>query len=572
MPTIQAINDAASRLRLLMFEHGLELTPLQLDFFLSKARRETLSKLRIATQKEGLYQGEIKAYCPETYLLALKKLVAQAKPASRFWAWQQLCDELNASVINLALYYAFDYMFSKSLEKSEHRSLWQWSLAYKLQHERAIFFEQWGSEGHPYHPNAKAKMGFSTRETLAYSPEFQTKFSISWLAISRRCVRLSGENICQHMNDAFPEAMANWKERLAARGFKASHYYPLPIHPWQLTHTLPDMFKEFFSENLLVDVDCQMMVTPTMSFRTVSNLQKIAPHIKLATAVHTTSAMRTVSPGSVFNGPRISTVFQQILTAENHFNHTLFVLKDLGGIATQHTNGKHLSALLRQNPCDYLEDDETAIALAALFKRSPISHKPLIVEIFETSNLSLNEFFHHYCEMLLPGQTTLFLKYGIALEAHQQNTFVVFDSKGFPKKHLNRDLGGIRLYRPRLKRRGYLLAIDKSVMIDTDDFNEVNNKFIHANLQSHLAYVISALSHHVYGANEKHLWKVVSGILENILIELKSFLTAQEMFDARKILFREPWQLKSLLRMRLEPCQGNYLYREIANPLIESSS
>lgn len=568
MATLTATKTPAQTLRLQLFELGIELTPLEMDFFISKARRETKKRLAHAAVLEGLCEKPLKTFCPIAFLSALKNHCQQKNPASRFWAWHQFAEELSESSNNLALFYAYQYHWQQQLKKEAASSLWQYARSKLSTEQQTIFFEQWGSEGHPYHPNTKAKMGFGLRDVLAYSPEFEAIFDIHWLAIDKRHASPSHDTYAKFLRNTFAEAMGKWCDALHAKGLACRDFYPLPVHPWQLTHKIKPTFKEFFDEGILIETGATMPVTPTMSYRTVVPLEASAPHIKLATAVHTTSAMRTVSPGSVKNGGKLSALFEHILDKEEHFSSTLYVLKDLGGVHAEHSEGKHLSALLRQNPSTYLQDGETAVVLAALFSRSSVTNKPLIAEIVDASGLSAKEYLKDYSHNLLKGQMTLYLKYGVALEAHQQNTFMVFDKSHRAIKHLNRDLGGIRIYRAMLKRLGILVTIDKSVMIDTDDFTEVRNKFIHANLQSNLQYVVRALATHVKGESEASLWAVVRDVMLAILSELRAEIGDELYQKESYALLVEPWQLKSLLRMRLEPCNGNYLYKTIRNPLV----
>jgi siderophore synthetase component len=555
------------QIRLYLFEMGLSLTPLQIDFFISKARRETLKKLSHAAMSEGLMDNIGKTYCPLSYLANMKNIVEKKQQSARFWAWEQLALELEESMTNLALSLAYRYEWDERLKKTAAGSLWQWTQEALSTSERTLFFEQWGAEGHPYHPNGKAKMGMSQREVLQYSPEFQSGFKMEWLAIDKRFAKASALDFQRMIDGAFPMQMAEWRESLRRKNKIPAHYLPIPVHPWQCQHTLGTLFKEQLDENLILRVGCEQQVRPTLSFRTVVSGQPLAPHIKLATAVHTTSAMRTVSPASVHNGPRLSHLLKMILAKENHFNKRLYVLYDKGGVHADHTKGKHLSALFRDNPNLHVAHNETAVVVAALFSRSPITHKPLLIEIIDESGLTPEAYFKRYCECLLPGQMTLYLKYGLALESHQQNTLMVFDEKNLPVRQLNRDLGGIRVMLQSLKKQGYILSLDASVAIVTDDENELRHKFIHSNLQSHLAYVIDAMVLHCQGVKAETLWGIVRDIMAPLLEEMRPLLGEKRYQQEKKGLMSAPWELKSLLRMRLEPCHGQYLYRKSHNPL-----
>lgn len=558
-----SLND---QLRLCLFEIGLNLSSLQLDFFISKARRETLTKLTFAAEFEGLMEHHYQTSCPLAYLNQMKSVMLNRQQGARFWAWSQLSDEIDTSTLNLSLALAYRYTWNEKLRATQSESLWRWSLDALSQHERGLFFEQWGSEGHPYHPNSNAKMGLSPRDVLQYAPEFQPQFEVEWIALDKRFAKTSVLDFERFTNLRFPKEMAFWREGLRKRHKIPARFYALPVHPWQLACTLPNMYKEQFDEELILPVGVKQSVTPTMSFRTVVGENTSSPHIKLATAIHTTSAMRTVSPASVQNGPKLSHLLKMILAHENHFNHSLFMMHDLGGVHADHTDGKHLSVLFRENTLTSLKENETAVVLGSLFSRSPITCKPLLIEIIDCSGLSPIVYFERYCDTLLPGQMTLYLKYGLSLESHQQNAFMVFDNDHLPVKTINRDLGGIRVKRSLLKRHGYFLSLVSNA-IDTDDDSEIRNKFIHANLESHIAYVIQAMVKHCPGIEADQLWLIVKRKMMATLDSLQSDIGKQRYETEKAGLFSMPWQFKSLLRMRLEPNQTQYLYRTKTNPL-----
>lgn len=210
------------------------------------------------------------------------------------------------------------------------------------------------------------------------------------------------------------------------------------------------------------------------------------------------------------------------------------------------------------------------MVLATLFNRSPFSGKALLSEIVTCSGLAPRDYFSHYCQRLLKGQMSLYLKYGIALEAHQQNTLMVFKNN-LAIKHLNRDLGGVRIYKPLLQRAGYLLNLKENSLIESEDITEVRNKFIHATLQSHLSFVVNCLCKDFSSVNKNELWRIVFNTMDAIFHLLKPDLDEQYYQQERKALFKGPWLQKCLLRMRLEPCSGEYLYHQIDNPLTSFS-
>lgn len=554
------------QVRFLLFEIGILLEDKAINQFIIEAKRQTLKKLKNAARSENLNSSSFNQSCPLDYLQQLKAETIKDYKASVFWSWSRLFKELEESVSNAALALAYRQKWNQTLCQSGAKDILDYARHQLNPANRLTFFEQWGASGHPYHPNSHAKIGFSTREVMQYSPEFQSRFNIHWLALDKQFALTARHDYLEFIERAFPREYALWQEHLYHQHVNHQQYYPLPVHPWQLRNTISKKFAEQLNEQVIITTRCQQTVSPSMSFRTVIPSTLNSPHIKLATAIHTTSAMRTVSPGSVHNGPRLSQVLNTLLDAENHFEQRLFLAADLNGIHAEHSDGKHLAALFRTNPNQLLKANETAIPLATLFEVCPISHRPLITLLIKESGLNPYDYFERYCYRLLCGQLPLYIKFGVALEAHQQNTLMVFNDKGEPVKHINRDLGGIRIHRPLLQMAGYLIALEKNSLIDTADFGEVRNKFVHSNLQSNLEYVIATLSESIADVSKGRLYQITRDIIEQIMYTLKPAIGNKRYECEREALFNQPWQKKSLLRMRLEPCHGNYLYQSITNP------
>ncbi|MDE5006983.1 ferric iron reductase, partial [Francisella tularensis subsp. holarctica] len=87
----------------------------------------------------------------------------------------------------------------------------------------------------------------------------------------------------------------------------------------------------------------------------------------------------------------------------------------------------------------------------------------------------------------------LYLLYGIALEAHQQNTLVVF-KVNMPQKLLIRDLGGMRLHLPSFESSGFHFPKDTFSLTFTNSQSITRRKFIHACLQSNIGELVIKLS------------------------------------------------------------------------------
>lgn len=66
-------------------------------------------------------------------------------------------------------------------------------------------------------------------------------------------------------------------------------------------------------------------------------------------------------------------------------------------------------------------------------------------------------FFRAYARTVIRPTLAMYLLYGIAFEAHQQNSLVLFDHAGQPRKLLIRDFGDGCSFAPLFEDRGHRL-------------------------------------------------------------------------------------------------------------------
>ena len=115
------------------------------------------------------------------------------------------------------------------------------------------------------------------------------------------------------------------------------------------------------------------------------------------------------------------------------------------------------------------------------------------------------EYFRKYTQITFAACLDLYLLYGIALEAHQQNTLVVF-KQNIPQRLLIRDLGGIRLHLPSFEAAGLHLPKDAFSLTFTNSQTISRRKFIHACLQSNTGeLILQRLNSH---------YKIAGGLLD----------------------------------------------------------
>ncbi|AEE88108.1 siderophore biosynthesis protein [Francisella cf. novicida Fx1] len=532
----------------------------------------------------------------ETSLENIEELINWAKdnnPQINHDDWQQFEYELDNSFENELSMNIYRGLRQKQLaniiNSANYLNLWQWLTTTMSKNQQLAFLEQWGAVGHIYHPGSKTKIGLSKFENILYSPEFENEVNIIFGAIHKNIAHIEIidnriDNYQNWMIINYPEQYKIWYHELDNRGLDSNNYLMIPIHPWQAEHILPAKHKCLIDcQQLIIINDCKYTTKPSMSFRTMLPVatkdKTLMPHIKLPVAIHATSVTRTVSPESVKTGPRISKILLEILAKENHLAKNMDILADIAGIHTTKACRKddirQLSAIFRTNPEELLDSDEVACPLASLFVKTP-QNQALICDILELLDYNqpsqILAYFRKYTQITLTACLDLYLLYGIALEAHQQNTLVVF-KENMPQKLLIRDLGGMRLHLPSFEASGFHLPKDTFSLTFTNSQTITRRKFIHACLQSNIGELVIQLSSH-YKIAEGRFWTIVKDEIHQRFEYLKPRISPDKYKQEYTQILEKPWSIKALTRMRLndklecdkDDMQGD-IYINLKNPL-----
>lgn len=443
--------------------------------------------------------------------------------------------------------------------------------------EQLIFFESWARQGHPYHPCHKTKLGFSAQEYQYYSPEFNADINILLAAIDKDLMRLESEfndfNYCNWFAREYAPQWQGFCKSLCEQGYDPAHYYPIFIHAWQYQHIIKNRFQTLIdNKQLFIINNVSLLAKASLSFRTLMTVDPTQAHIKLPVAVHSTSALRVISPTSVVNSPKLSKVLKGISQSAHAFTQYIKFAGD--NIALQIKDedsevAKHLAIIYRENPLSLLEDAQLPIVVAALYENSAVSNLALFIELIHkavgTTVIAAIAYFDNYVKIVIRGYLDLFLLYGIALEGHQQNTIAVFENY-LPVYMIARDLGGLRIDMPTLQSQGFNFVPYPNSPIIVNDSMHATNKFIHAVMQHHIGEIILLLIEH-YDIAESRCWKIVKNHIEAAFAELKDKMSHERWQQEYQAILVNDWQVKGLLRMRLEGIQNQYIFINLKNPL-----
>jgi staphyloferrin A synthase len=360
------------------------------------ARAAILSRLLGALHREPLPGRERVSYPaaaaepfaePDAGLTAELDGVPYADPAdlaAALWPASGLPAELRNSVDNLAL--------ARTAEQPD-RPLGAMDLA---------DLEQSVVDGHPLHPGARTRLGMSVADVLRYAPEHRPILHLRRLRVPAG----------RWLGDGPPVLLA---------------------HPWQAPRLLDE------HSWLTPDGETGPM-RPLMSLRTVAPARG-GPHVKTAVDVRMTSAVRTVSPAAVHNGPLLSALLRHLA---RDLPLEILAETSAGAVLIDRQPQRRMAHLVREAPVT--RPGETVLPLAAL------ATPRLLGAAVREAGGDPYAWLADLAAVLWPPLLTV-LHRGVALEAHGQNTLVAL-RRGRAVRILYRDLGGVRVSPARLRAAG----------------------------------------------------------------------------------------------------------------------
>ncbi|WP_306341858.1 IucA/IucC family protein, partial [Staphylococcus haemolyticus] len=188
------------------------------------------------------------------------------------------------------------------------------------------------------------------------------------------------------------------------------------VHPWQYNHTIYDKFSNWIAHKLLVTTPFEVDSKATLSFRTMSLINK-PYHVKLPVNVQATSAVRTVSSVTTVDGPKLSKSLHNVL---NQYSQLNVAIEPYGLCAkTNDDDARQLACIIREKP--YIANNGVTIVTGALVNPNPIDQHITVDSYIEWVNGEVNKsgiitFMENYSRQLITPLLNLIQDYGIALE------------------------------------------------------------------------------------------------------------------------------------------------------------
>jgi siderophore synthetase component len=411
-------------------------------------------------------------------------------------ATDRLARELVNSVVNLALARA-----AQPAPTGGPPALDTWRLDSRGTHPDPAGAEQAVVDGHPLHPGCRTRLGMSVAEVLAYAPEHRQIVDLEEVAVPEHRWLSTGAGLPPR----------------------------LPVHPWQRDHVLT-------AYPWLRPTGRRIAARPLMSLRTLAPVSSPDTHLKTAVDVQMTSAVRTVSPAAVHNGPTVTALLDRLGTPG------LEVLAEpaAGAVLVDGAPCRSLAAVVRRAP--RARAGEVVLPLAALAAPSPADGRPLAVEALKQGYAGSPVPFLADLAAVLLRPTLALLHAGVALEAHGQNTLVALRG-GRPVRLLYRDVGAVRVSPARLRAAG-LEPPPLHGDLPTDDPDALRTK-VSAAAGVVIAEQVHVLSAHA-GADPARLWAAVGDAVRDAYADLPAAARGD-----RAALLDRPLPVKATTAMRL---------------------
>ncbi|WP_051251168.1 IucA/IucC family protein [Paenibacillus harenae] len=419
-----------------------------------------------------------------------------------------------------------------------------------IQAEQALLF------GHLTHPTPKSRQGFADWKQNEYAPELKGQFQLHYFWSHRSLVveaSALGDSAVELIKSELrkdPEVDQDFKDCYCGNKSIAL----IPVHPNQAEWLLcQDRARRWLEQGLLGYLGAQgRSYMATSSLRTVYH-PEAQFMLKLSIQVKITNSMRINKFKELVSGVESSRLLSTCIP-EFHRRFPGFSFIGDPAYLTLMAEGdaeeSGFEVIVRDNP--FREEEAKEVTLIAALVQDPLpGSRSRLAHLIDSlsqkegrssSQVSL-DWFRRYLDLSLKPMVWLFLKYGIALEAHQQNCLIRL-LNGYPSRFYYRDNQGYyycRSTKPMLD--GLLPELgEKSGNIYDDRI--VDERFRYYLIVNHMLGLINGFG------------------MENLIDERVLLAELRSALEKFLPMNREPSIfLESLLKESSIPCKANLLTR-----------
>ncbi|MFD1175986.1 IucA/IucC family protein [Paenibacillus puldeungensis] len=438
------------------------------------------------------------------------------------------------------------------------------------------------TDGHPYHPSYKSRLGFSLEDNQTYGPEFNQKIHLYWVAVKEELMDTAlstgyteEELYGQHLTEKDRQRFT----RILEQEGDGSKYVLIPVHPWQWERKLGAVFTHQRINRQLIPLGTsESPYRAQQSIRSLSNRKRNdASYIKLSLSITNTSTSRILAHHTTQNAPRISDWLDDLIRQDEFLQREQFhILKEVMGVSFRYEEMSTvqyqsaygtLGAIWRENISTYLLEREDAWPLNALMLVQK-NNEPFIRKVIDQHGIK--RWSEALIQTLVRPIIHLLYSHGIALESHAQNIILVLED-GLPKRMIIKDLHDSVRYVPNTLLYPQLAP---NLHPEPETHRKFNRySFIHA---AHVSEVRDytydaffficmtelALTLEHFGLPEQEFWRQCAATIDQYQKEHPEYRERFEWFD----LFSEEALIEEMTKRRIYG-DSELFFRKVANPL-----
>jgi len=327
--------------------------------------------------------------------------------------------------------------------------------------------------GHHYHPFPGLRIGPSLEQVVRCSNLSRATVDLPLVAVRRACFDAVGF-------DDQRTCFRAWAGLAWPRGARVV----IPVHPWQLE--LSPIVTELLRRQEIVPLDTRLAAVPLASQRTC-RIVATGFDVKLPVDATLTSEVRLLYPLNRTNAPAVSALARLFLAAAGE--DSLDFQYDVASMAHDAPRlGTHLAAIVR-SPVPQRAGDVVIPALNLWDGPPGAGGLPDLGR----PDLA-REFFRAYCRVLMWGPIDFYIRWGMALEPHLQNVYIVLRD-GMPTRIVLRDLDATILDPARIRPvvRAHNLHLAPEMWRHMPSYESGGLRLTHAMFYGHLGEVMSGL-------------------------------------------------------------------------------
>lgn len=408
--------------------------------------------------------------------------------------------------------------------------------------------------GHLLHPTPKSKQGIPADEEEVFTPELKGEFPLHYFKVHRTLV-LQDSSVEKKAEEIVREMLLD--DPAVSHEFIMEHcmdeeYCLVPVHPLQARELVKrEGVQKLMETGKLIDAgQAGVSFTPTSSLRTVYH--KTSKYMfKFSVPVKITNSLRANKPNELDRGVEISRLLHSELGKKLKIKYPDFHIVQDPAFLNINTGEEEsgFEVVIRENP--FYEESRNASLIAGLCQDHPYGGEnrlfSIIMNIANKENRSTQavskDWFKRYLSLSIEPMLWLYENYGLALEAHQQNSIIQLH-EGYPASFYYRD------------NQGYYYAESKASMLQAllPDLSEKSETICSdAVADERLRYYL--FFNHIFGLINGF---GTAGLIqeEKLINQLRNTLEKH----AEKAAFSKAL-LQSLLNEEELPCKANLLTR-----------